>query len=462
MRGRTRVCGASMGRAYLCAARYFLGLLLAAVLPTAAQTSAPMQLTQSAQPLPPLSQPVIEVAAFRVAPVKLDPQDPRRKAITVAGARTTPALAATADSELETRARADETWPDLLRRVFTDLNISAPASEVFSQAGLLPPLLPGKFLRARAAPDGMAEIDYIVTSGEAYTLSIRGNAMQIKRHAADPRIIDRMRSDPAKASLFTATNAVGLPEGIALQLTEIFAGTVDFHRDLHLGYRCALVYEAHYREGFIENSGRILAVEFEVGQRRFQAYYSPDAQGRDAYFDESGKTTRRMFRRSPVEFTLITSDFTLARFHPVLGIWRAHRGVDYAAPMGAKVMAVADGIVDFVGERGDYGNLVVLRHHQDMFMTYYAHLSEFATGLAAGNKVEQGQMLGRVGMTGLATGPHLHFEFHTRSASGEWIAVPAPDVIESTVAAAPGFGALVNSYRTRLSIAETTNVVSLD
>jgi murein DD-endopeptidase MepM/ murein hydrolase activator NlpD len=428
-----------------------LPALMFTAMPAAAQSGA-----AAAQLLPSLSLPVVEVAAFRVAPVK--PGDALRKVVT--GDRPSSQLSAGTEKGIETRVQAAEEWADVLQRVFASLDLPPVPAELRAHVGLLPPLQPGKFLRARASAGGITEIDYVVQPSEAYTVAIHGGALQVTPLGGDPLLIERMRADPAKASLFTATNAIGLPESIALQLTEIFAGEVDFHRELHLGYRCAIVYEANYREGFIEKSGRILAVEMEVGGRRLQAYYSRDTQGRDAYFDQSGKTTRRMFRRSPVEFTPITSDFNLARFHPILGLWRAHRGVDYAAPMGAKVMAVADGVVEFVGVRGDYGNLIVLRH-QDVFMTYYAHLNEFAPGLSVGNKVEQGQTIGRVGMSGLATGPHLHFEFHSRDVTGAWNAVPAPDVIETTVVAAPGFTELVNSYRTRLTVAET-NLVVLD
>lgn len=426
------------------------GLLAAP--PAAAQSDA------FPQPSPPLSQPVIEVAAFRVAPVMLRPQDIQR---TADNPPPSPAPAIGHENALETRVQAAEMWGDILQRVFAGLNLPPLDNDVVSQLALLPQPLPGKFLRARSAPDGLAEIEYIVKPDEAYTIAIRGSSMQVKPHTSDPRLIERMRADPSKASLFTATNAIGLPESIALQLTEIFASDVDFHRELHHGYRCAIVYEAHYREGFIEQSGRILAVELEVGERRFHAYYAQDTQGRGAYFDDTGKASRRMFRRSPVEFTRITSDYTLARFHPILGLWRAHRGVDYAAPLGAKVMAIADGVIDFVGTQVDYGNLVVVRH-RERFMTYYAHLNETVAGLSAGSKVEQGQTIGLVGMTGLANAPHLHFEFHTRDAAGAWIAVPAPDIIESTILAAPGFPALVQEYRNRLSVAETANLVVLD
>ncbi len=433
--------------------RLIVLLLLSAVLPVAAQPAEPA--------LPPLSKPVIEVAAFRVAPVVRGPEDLRRKVVTIDDILALPAPAAGGERTIETRVLAAETWGDVFRRIAASLDIPSPGVELVNQIRLLPQPQPGKFLRAKSMPSGLTEIEYVAKSDEAYTIMIRGNALQVQPRASDPRLIERMRADPAKASLFTATDAIGLPESIALQLTEIFAGEVDFHRELHLGYRCAIVYEAHYREGFIERSGRILAAELEVGNRRFQAYHAPDTQGRAAYFDHTGKTTRRMFRRSPVEFTRITSEYTLARFHPILDIWRAHRGVDYAAPMGAKVMAVADGVVEFAGARGDYGNLIVLRH-QDMFMTYYAHLSGFAPGITAGRTVEQGQTIGLVGMTGLTTGPHLHFEFHTRDVAGNWAAVPAPDVIEATVVAARGFPGLVSDYRRRLAVAETANFVSLD
>ena len=168
-----------------------------------------------------------------------------------------------------------------------------------------------------------------------------------------------------------------------------------------------------------------------------------------------------MFRRSPLEFTRVTSDFTLARFHPILGVWRAHLGIDYAAPIGAKVMSVADGVVEFVGQRGGYGNIVILRHH-DKYLTYYAHLNEFAPKIAAGDKVARGQVIGLVGMTGLATGPHLHFEFHVRSPAGAWKAVPAPDVMEATLIAAPGFAARIKAYRESMAVAEQGNYLFLE
>lgn len=438
-------------------ARYFLGPMrsLLALLPYFFCACAAAQ-----NGLPGLST-VIEVAAFEVAPVRSVSDDLRVQPNAPFLKPNGRALVAD-EKVVQTRVAAGESWEDILRRIagLLELKPDAVPSSQF-QTGLLPALSPGKFLRARTPSADSMVIEYVVQADEAYTLFFDAGEMRVEPRASDPRLIERMRADPAKASLFTATDAIGLPESIALQLNDIFSGEVDFHRELHNGYRCEIVYEAHYREGFLDRSTRILAAEFLVGNRRYSAYYAQDAQGRGGYFNEAGKSTRKFFRRSPVEFTRITSDFTLARFHPILGVWRAHRGTDYAAPAGTKVIAVADGVVEFAGVRADYGNLVVLRH-QDRFLTYYAHLKEIAAGIVPGAVVTQGQSIGAVGMTGLATGPHLHFEFHLRDAAGSWIPVAAPNVIETTQSAPSGFADIVERYRAMLSVARKQPALILE
>jgi murein DD-endopeptidase MepM/ murein hydrolase activator NlpD len=132
--------------------------------------------------------------------------------------------------------------------------------------------------------------------------------------------------------------------------------------------------------------------------------------GHGGYYTPDGRSIRKAFLRSPLEFSRITSGFSVARFHPILQQWRAHKGIDYGAPIGTKVKSTADGIVEFAGRQGGYGNVVVLRH-QSRYTTLYGHLSGFARGLRAGNHVSQGDVIGYVGATGLATGPHLHYEF---------------------------------------------------
>lgn len=404
-------------------------------------------------------QPLIEVVAFGVAPVagleedgELQPKpgDILHRRERVVSPQGVPA-------GTQTRVVAGESWPDLLGR------LKAPIPDaVRAQLELLPALSPGKYVRVRPAEgERAAEAEYVVSDTEAYTITLRADGVQVTPHANDPRTAARIRADASKASLFTATDAIGLPEAIVIQLAEIFAGDVDFHRELHHGYRCSLVYEVLYRDGHIDRPGRILAAEFVIRDRRLNAYYFDGGRGREGYFTESGRSMKKIFRRSPVEFSRITSEYTLARFHPILEIWRAHRGTDYAAPAGTAVLATSDGVVDFTGERGDLGNLIVLRHY-DRFLTYYGHLSAFAEGIAVGRAVEQGQVIGFVGMTGLATGPHLHYEFHVIDGNGQWISVPAPEVLEAPQADTPGFFEAVKNYRDKLELASRAHVVTLD
>ena len=164
-----------------------------------------------------------------------------------------------------------------------------------------------------------------------------------------------------------------------------------------------------------------------------------------------------------MQFSRITSEYTLARFHPILGIWRAHRGVDYAAPKGSPVLATAEGVVEFMGHRGELGNLVILRHY-GRFLTYYGHLDAFGPKVAVGGKVRKGQLIGFVGMTGLATGPHLHYEFRIDdgSANGLGIPVPPPDILEEPPLRSEAFFGAVERYRAQFQAVQQAHVVVLE
>jgi murein DD-endopeptidase MepM/ murein hydrolase activator NlpD len=218
-----------------------------------------------------------------------------------------------------------------------------------------------------------------------------------------------MKSGEIKTSLFAATDAAGIPDGIAIQLADIFAGDVDFHRDLRRGDRFGVVFETFYHGGQTIRSGRVLAAEFS-SQKTYRAVWFQDPWGRGGYYSPDGGNLRKVFLRSPLEFSRITSGFGMRR-HPIFQQWRAHQGVDYGAPVGTRVKSTGDGVVSFAGRRNGYGNLIVLGHHGG-YSTYYAHLRNFALGLRAGSRVVQGEIIGYVGQTGWASGPHLHYEFH--------------------------------------------------
>jgi murein DD-endopeptidase MepM/ murein hydrolase activator NlpD len=192
----------------------------------------------------------------------------------------------------------------------------------------------------------------------------------------------------------------------------IFAWQVDFSRDLRTGDEFRILYERMVRPDGTARSGRVLGVQISVNNRDYEAFAFTAGNASEDYFDSSGESLRRAFLRAPLQYRRISSAFSRSRFHPVLQTNRPHNGIDYAAPSGTPVYAVGDGVVRRAGNGGGYGNVVDISHTRG-YSTRYAHLRGFATGIRAGVRVKQGDVIGYVGMTGLATGPHLHYEFHS-------------------------------------------------
>jgi len=212
-----------------------------------------------------------------------------------------------------------------------------------------------------------------------------------------------------ESSLFDAGEQAGMSDAMILKLATAFGYDIDFAQDLRVGDSFSVIYDDVYREGERLRDGDIVAATFINAGRRFTAFRYVDAEGNVSYFSEDGRPLRKSFLRTPVDFTRITSGFSAGRMHPILGTMRAHKGVDYGAPMGTPIYAAGDGKVQFRGQQPGYGNVVILQHSGNV-TTLYGHMSRFA-GIGAGERVRQGQLIGYVGMTGLATGPHLHYEF---------------------------------------------------
>ena len=219
------------------------------------------------------------------------------------------------------------------------------------------------------------------------------------------------------SSLFQAAERAGMPDSVALELADIFAWDIDFVLDLRAGDRFTAVYEQIYEDGRRTRDGRILAAEFVNAGRTYRAVRFAPGGGSAAYYSPDGLPMRKAFLRAPVEFTRISSRFNPHRMHPILNRIRGHMGTDYAAPTGTPVHAAAAGRVTFAGTRGGYGNALVLAHAGGI-STLYGHLSRFARHITAGSRVEQGEVIGYVGMTGLATGPHLHYEYLVNGVHG--------------------------------------------
>lgn len=210
-------------------------------------------------------------------------------------------------------------------------------------------------------------------------------------------------------SLFAAAQDAGIADRVTMKMAEIFQWDIDFLKDVRAGDEFTVIYEQLWREGEKLKDGEILAAEFISKGIHYRAARYPDADGAVDYYTPEGRSVRKAFIRAPVDFTRISSTFDLNRRHPVLNSIRAHRGVDYAAPTGTPVRVAGDGTVSFRGARNGFGNTVVVEHGGRV-TTLYAHLSRFAD-IGIGSRVQQGQTIGYVGMSGLATGPHLHYEY---------------------------------------------------
>ncbi len=200
---------------------------------------------------------------------------------------------------------------------------------------------------------------------------------------------------------------------LALNLSDIFAWDIDFTTDLRNDDKFKIVAEGLYLNGEFKKYGNILSAEFINNGVIYRAYRF-ECNGKADYYDENGKSLRKAFLKAPLNFRRISSSFSSGRFHPILKIYRPHHGLDYAAPAGTPVSAVGDGTINFSGYKGQYGKLVVIRHSNG-WKTYYGHLSRINGGIKRGLKVEQGQVIGYVGATGLATGPHLHYEMRVNN-----------------------------------------------
>jgi murein DD-endopeptidase MepM/ murein hydrolase activator NlpD len=222
-----------------------------------------------------------------------------------------------------------------------------------------------------------------------------------------------------RSSLYAAlvnSEGSGIPteerERVADLLADrVFAWQIDFSRDLRQGDQFRVLYERMVRPDGTAREGRVVAAQFSVNNRDYEAYAFRAPNGVEGYYDRSGESLRRAFLRAPLEFRRISSAFSRSRFHPVLRTNRPHHGIDYAAATGTPVRAVGDAVVRRAGWAGGYGNLVELGHTRG-YSTRYAHLHRFASGIRPGVRVKQGDIIGYVGSTGMSTAPHLHYEFH--------------------------------------------------
>ena len=363
------------------------------------------------------------------------------------------------------RVQRGDTVAELLRRMNVDDAIASEFLRKNQAAESFRHLAVGKTVRAETGADGsLLVLRYLNNSGNQVVIEkSSGNKAGFKVSVLPPQLEQRliMRTGMIKTTLFDATDEAGLPDSTASQLAEIFGGDIDFHRDLRKGDKFSIAYEVTYSNGEPVRNGQIQAAEFiNQGKAYRVVFFQTDSTHGD-YYTPDGKSVRKAFLRSPVEFSRISSGFTSARFHPILQKWRAHKGVDYAAPMGTKVKVTADGTVQFVGKQGGYGNMILV-NHQGRYSTVYGHLSRFANGLHRGEHVNQGEVIGYVGMTGWATGPHLHYEFRIDGQQTDPLRVALPNATPISASQKAAFEEATRKLTDRLGLMSNTSVAKLD
>ena len=306
-------------------------------------------------------------------------------------------------------------------------------------------------LVARWAPDESGTFKRLVVEKDAD----KSGAYTSRIESAPLTVGSRLAGGVIRNSLFAATDASNIPDTVAVQLADVFSSNIDFHRALRKDDRFSVVYETLEADGEPLRSGKLLSAEFHNNGKTYDAVWFQDAgKSKGAYYTLNGDSMQRAFLTSPVEFTRISSAFSM-RMHPILKTWRAHNGTDLAAPTGTTVRTVSDGVVEFAGVQNGYGNVIYIKH-ANKHETVYAHLS--SVDVKKGQAVEQGQKIGAVGSTGWATGPHLHYELRVdgeqRDPMANALASDASRPVSTASRAA--FKQLAENMRIQLSSASQT------
>lgn len=321
---------------------------------------------------------------------------------------------------------------DNLSLIFSRLGLSAADLDrilsLNDDTAELKNLSPSETLKFRIQDGSLQELVQQVDHQHSLRITRKGDdfTSSMVQEPVETRV--RHVSATIEDSLFLSGQKAGLSDAMIMKMAAIFAYDIDFALDLREGDQFTVVYNEIYKDGKKVNDGNIIAAEFVNQGHAYRAVRYVDHDGSADYYAPDGHSLKRAFLRTPVAFTRISSGFSLGRMHPILHKIRAHKGVDYAAPIGTPVKATADGRVAFAGRDGGYGNAIKLKHAGG-YMTIYGHLSRYAKGVRAGATVHQGQIIGYVGMTGLATGPHLHYEFRVHGTPRNPLTVKLPKAL---------------------------------
>lgn len=356
----------------------------------------------------------------------------------------------------EERVRPGDSLADLLDRLgVDDAQATAFIKSDTTARGLLH-LRPGRRIQASLTADGkLLSATTIFTDGKDQTkkLVVSRNNKGFAAQQVDAVLERRteMRSGEIHSSLFAATDAAQVPDAVASQIVEMFSADIDFASDLRRGDRFNVVYETLWQDGEYVRSGRVLAAEFRnAGKTRQAVWFVKPGSDQGGYFDPQGKSLKKAFLKSPLQFSRVTSGFSM-RMHPISGQWKQHKGIDFAAPTGTPIRAAGDGVIEFAGTQGGYGNVILIQHGS-VYSTAYAHMSRMAAGIRRGTRVSQGEVIGYVGTTGWSTGPHLHYEFRVNNDARDPNSIAVPHTQALAGIELQNFRGLANDMNHRFAL----------
>lgn len=287
---------------------------------------------------------------------------------------------------------------------------------------------PGQKMAFLVEDGRLTGLKYVINELNSLSFERGKKGFTGKQIALKPDIKYAFRQATIDSSLYMAGKRAGLPSNLTMDMANIFGWDIDFALDIQKGDSFKVMYEEQFLDGKKIGVGKVIAAEFTNGGKTFKAVRYTDKEGNSNYYTPDGRGMHKAFLRTPIEFARISSHFNLSRKHPVLHIIRAHKGTDYAAARGTPIRATGNGKIAFAGVKGGYGNAVIIQHGQGI-ETLYGHMSAFAKGIRSGARVSQGDVIGYVGSTGLASGPHLHYEFHVNGQVRNPVTVPLPKSI---------------------------------
>ena len=357
------------------------------------------------------------------------PGTPLTAGATTAAAPTGVARTAVADAALSSFniiVHPNDTLDAIFRRLKLNLADLASLRALPGLKAHLDSLHPGESLHFLQRDGALVGLERRLN--EEQTLKVSRDASGLKADVLHDPLESRPRvlKGVINSSLFEAVETAGGHDQTAVGLADIFGWDIDFVLDIQPGDSFVVSYQELFQNGVYVKDGPILAASFTNAGRQYKAVRYLDPEGSAHYYTPDGRSMHKAFLRAPLEFTRVSSGFNSARKHPILNLIRAHKGVDYAAPIGTPVKAAGDGRIAYAGPKGGYGNVVIIEHSSSI-TTVYGHLSRFAKGTRVGQHVSQGTVIAYVGMTGLATGPHLHYEYRVNGVFKNPQTVSLPD-----------------------------------